>query len=216
MFKSVKSTRRIEDSDSSADEACGEVIKDQVDVVETEEEELQESNSDTDNSTGDEVDNQNQESESSSDGGTPDTRLSRPPSKSPPADVAKHNDSSHPALDRTNADRIDRMEEMIANMNNFMNRFEAHTRPAPTDNDDGWKSSNDVHPRGSGENSSSSIRWDHLKPFPSGIAANKMWEEFNRYVENFEIAASLNNVNDPVKRSQQLFLSIGDELQAVA
>lgn len=34
-------------------------------------------------------------------------------------------------------------------------------------------------------------------------------------MENFEIAATLNNANDPVRRSQLLFLSVGDELQAI-
>lgn len=60
-----------------------------------------------------------------------------------------------------------------------------------------------------------SIRWDNIKPFPPGVPANKMWEEWNRYSENFEIAASLSNANDPVRRSQLLFLSIGDELQSI-
>ncbi|XP_062557570.1 uncharacterized protein K02A2.6-like [Armigeres subalbatus] len=42
-----------------------------------------------------------------------------------------------------------------------------------------------------------------------------MWEAWNRYIENFEIAATLNNANDPVRRSQLLFLSVGEELQGI-
>lgn len=63
--------------------------------------------------------------------------------------------------------------------------------------------------------SSASIRWDHIKPFPSGIAANKMWESWNKYLENFEMAASLGNANDPVQRAQLLFLTMGEELQGI-
>ncbi|XP_055585761.1 uncharacterized protein LOC129738561 [Uranotaenia lowii] len=63
--------------------------------------------------------------------------------------------------------------------------------------------------------SAPSIRWDNMKPFPSGVPANKMWETWTKYFENFEIAASLSNAHDPVKRSQLLFLSIGDELQGI-
>ncbi|XP_058827864.1 uncharacterized protein LOC131687787 [Topomyia yanbarensis] len=59
------------------------------------------------------------------------------------------------------------------------------------------------------------IRWDNIKQFPTGIPANKMWETWTKFIENFEIAASLSNAQDPVKRSQLLLLSVGDELQAI-
>lgn len=59
------------------------------------------------------------------------------------------------------------------------------------------------------------IRWDNIKQFLKGIAANKMWETWTKFIENFEIAASLSNAHDPVKRSQLLLLSVGDELQAI-
>ncbi|XP_062549935.1 uncharacterized protein LOC134214626 [Armigeres subalbatus] len=51
-----------------------------------------------------------------------------------------------------------------------------------------------------------SIRWDQMKPFPKNVAANKMWEEWSKYIENFEIAASLSNAIDPTRRSQLLFI----------
>lgn len=60
-----------------------------------------------------------------------------------------------------------------------------------------------------------SIRWDQMKPFPTNVVANKMWEEWTKYIENFEIAASLSNATDPVRRSQLLFLSMGEELQGI-
>lgn len=61
----------------------------------------------------------------------------------------------------------------------------------------------------------SHIRWDHIKPFPNDIPANKMWEEWHRFIENFEIAASLSSANDPVQHSKLLFLSIGEKLQGI-
>lgn len=42
-----------------------------------------------------------------------------------------------------------------------------------------------------------------------------MWEEWLKYRENFEIAATLANANDPARRSQLLYLSIGEEMQGV-
>ncbi|XP_053691364.1 uncharacterized protein K02A2.6-like [Sabethes cyaneus] len=65
------------------------------------------------------------------------------------------------------------------------------------------------------DNSSQSIRWDNIKPFPKGVPASKMWKTWTKYYENFEIAASLSNANDPVKRSQLLYLSMGDDLQGI-
>ncbi|XP_058448729.1 uncharacterized protein LOC131428699 [Malaya genurostris] len=111
--------------------------------------------------------------------------------------------------------RIERMEKMIAGLNEALRRFEP--KSTSVDNvDNSWNVPNDENsfPANSG-NSSSSIRWDHMKPFSSGISANKMWEEWNRYIENFEIAASLSNVCDAVKRTQLLFLSMGNELQEI-
>ncbi|XP_062713807.1 uncharacterized protein K02A2.6-like [Aedes albopictus] len=116
-----------------------------------------------------------------------------------------------------NAARIERMEKMIAGINEALSRFQpGPTRPSFGENPDATWSFPSETSLCTTPTSSSSIRWDHVKPFPSGIPANKMWEEWNRYMENFEIAATLGNVNDPVKRTQLLFLSMGSELQEIA
>lgn len=60
-----------------------------------------------------------------------------------------------------------------------------------------------------------SIRWDQMKPFPKNVPANKMWEEWIKFIENFEISASLSNTNDPVPRSQLLYLFMSDDLQSI-
>lgn len=65
------------------------------------------------------------------------------------------------------------------------------------------------------EGNNPTVRWDQMKPFPKNVAANKMWEEWGKYIENFEIAASLSNATDPVRRTQLLFLSVGEELQGI-
>ncbi|XP_058829267.1 uncharacterized protein LOC131688772 [Topomyia yanbarensis] len=65
------------------------------------------------------------------------------------------------------------------------------------------------------DNGAQNIRWDNIKPFPKGVPANKLWEAWTKFFENFEIAASLSNAYDPVKRFHLLYLSIGDELQGI-
>lgn len=65
------------------------------------------------------------------------------------------------------------------------------------------------------ESSGQSIRWDQIKPFPKDVPATRMLEEWTRYRENFEIAASLSNAFDPVRRSQLLYLSMGDQMQGI-
>lgn len=80
--------------------------------------------------------------------------------------------------------------------------------------EDSWNSFCTM-PSAQPEGSGSSIRWDQMKPFPKNIPANRMWEEWTKYIQNFEIAASLSNAFDPVRRSQLLFLSMGDQLQSI-
>lgn len=80
--------------------------------------------------------------------------------------------------------------------------------------EDSWNSSRTM-PSSLSEGSGPSIRWDQMKPFPKNVPANRMWEEWSKYIENFEIASSLSNATDPVRRSQLLFLSMGDQLQSI-
>ncbi|XP_062555297.1 uncharacterized protein LOC134220300 [Armigeres subalbatus] len=131
--------------------------------------------------------------------------------------VSVENNSSGPTEQITNAERMDRMERMIAGINQALIRLQPTPDPTLSENpDNSWNLSSELNSCASTSGTtSSSIRWEYVKPFPSGIAANKMWEEWNRYIENFEIAASLSNVNDPVKRTQLLFLSMGGELQEI-
>lgn len=59
------------------------------------------------------------------------------------------------------------------------------------------------------------IRWDHIKPFPSNVPAREMWGTWQKYLETFEIAASFSNANDPMRRTQLLFLAMGESLQTI-
>lgn len=59
------------------------------------------------------------------------------------------------------------------------------------------------------------IRWDNIKPFPKNVPATKMWEAWTRFHEDFEMAASLSNLNDPRRRVEYLLLSMGDELKSI-
>ncbi|XP_058456358.1 uncharacterized protein LOC131433780 [Malaya genurostris] len=60
-----------------------------------------------------------------------------------------------------------------------------------------------------------SIRWEQIPPFPKDVSANKLWEAWQRFLENFEIAVSLSNVDDPICRTKLLFLTMGADLQGI-
>lgn len=124
--------------------------------------------------------------------------------------------------------RMDRFEKILESMASAMKSFEAYGRPIPNrETEPNWPIDtpsmvpNDtpsmipIDTPSMVERNPSVIRWDNIKPFPSGIPANKMLEEWNRYIEIFEIAASLNNAQNPVKRTQLLFLSMGPDLQDI-
>lgn len=226
MIRKGKYIRRIYDSESDDDEPRSQIAKSRADAVDTGRTRGasnydSDASSDSDGANPGNSSTCSEESGSNSgdDASSSPAYSSRSPSDPPSTpEATPQKDSRQIAYERANAERHDRMEKMVADINNFLNRSQTASQPEPMMNDDadkGWKFSNDVDQRGSGENSSSNIRWDHLKPFPSGIPANKMWEEWNRYVDNFEIAASLSNVMDPAKRTQLLYLSMGTELQGI-
>lgn len=99
--------------------------------------------------------------------------------------------------------------EEITSMN-----MRSRERSGSNDAEESWTFSRN-HPSSQANEYVPSIRWDQMKPFPKNIPANKMWEEWAKYIENFEIATTLSNANDPVRRSQLLFLSMGEELQGI-
>lgn len=112
----------------------------------------------------------------------------------------------------SDGDRLQRMENVLADITKALNVLRAPMTPIK-DTDQTWSAPAAL--AGVSDPCSSSIRWDNIKPFPNGVPANKMWGEWNRYIENFEIAATLNNANDPVRRCQLLFLSVGEEFQGI-
>lgn len=114
--------------------------------------------------------------------------------------------------DQNTDDRLQKMESVLSDMTKALRSMQT-MRPTGYDPDEDWCAS--VAPKNPHESSFSSVRWENIKPFPAGVAANQMWEEWNRYIENFELAATLSNANDPVRRSQLLFLSMGTELQGI-
>ncbi|XP_055604150.1 uncharacterized protein K02A2.6-like [Uranotaenia lowii] len=62
---------------------------------------------------------------------------------------------------------------------------------------------------------SNSIRWDHVRRFPDNVPANRMWESWCRFYQNFEMAASLGNANSPKQRAQLLYISLSEQLQGI-
>lgn len=59
------------------------------------------------------------------------------------------------------------------------------------------------------------IKLDQLRPFPKDVPSNRLWEEWRKYLENFEIAASLHPNQEPDKLAKILFLAVGEDLQGI-
>ncbi|XP_055584884.1 uncharacterized protein LOC129737748 [Uranotaenia lowii] len=64
-------------------------------------------------------------------------------------------------------------------------------------------------------NPSGHIRWDHVRRYPDNVPANRMWESWCRFHQNFEMAASLGNAHSPKQRAQLLYISLSEQLQGI-
>ena len=125
--------------------------------------------------------------------------------------IPMHNDATVP--DRTHLsthNRFQRMENVLDDLTKALTSIQ-RAQSIPFEPDQDWA----IPTNSTSVTSSASVRWDNIKPFPTGVPANQMWEEWNHYIENFEIAATLSNASDPVRRSQLLFLSMRAELQGI-
>lgn len=91
-------------------------------------------------------------------------------------------------------DRLQRVENVLADITKALDVLRA--MPPARDTEQIW--TNAAAQSCTSDSTSSHIRWDSIKSFPNGVAANKMWEEWNRGIE-----------------SQLLFLSVGEELQGI-
>ncbi|XP_062550165.1 uncharacterized protein LOC134214900 [Armigeres subalbatus] len=61
----------------------------------------------------------------------------------------------------------------------------------------------------------SNVRWDLIPKFPKDIPSNKLWENWQSFIDNFEIAASLSTFSRSADRAKLLYLSIGKNLQDI-
>lgn len=125
------------------------------------------------------------------------------------------------ALRIENQAYIRRMERMESQLNQLIQGYNTNQpratvgsteAPVLRDIDHSWNTGVDTP---GPSTSTSSFRWENIQPFPNEVPANRMWEQWNRFIDRFEIATSLSNVNDPAKRSQMLFLSMGEKLQGI-
>lgn len=107
-------------------------------------------------------------------------------------------------------ERLDRLERMMLEL------ASSHTtsaRNVPVEqNEIGWGFAKETGSQGAGY---SSIRMETIPPFPKDVPANKLWEAWQEFLENFEIAVSLSHPLDPVRRAKLLFVSMGRELQGI-
>ncbi|XP_055612622.1 uncharacterized protein LOC129759244 [Uranotaenia lowii] len=107
--------------------------------------------------------------------------------------------------------RINRFGEELRALEKAFNSIN-HQNPlhvSPSDVERSWNVANNS------TKGTNIIRWESIQPFPNDVPANKMWEQWIRFIDRFEIAASLYNANDSVQRSQLLFLAMGEKLQEI-
>ncbi|XP_055590207.1 uncharacterized protein LOC129742340 [Uranotaenia lowii] len=106
--------------------------------------------------------------------------------------------------------KLDRFGEELNRLERAFNSIQQYpTRTAPNDVDRSWNIANNS------TKSTNIIRWESIQPFPNDVPASKMWEQWIRFIDRFEIAASLYNANDTIQRSQLLFLAMGEKLQGI-
>ncbi|XP_062558002.1 uncharacterized protein LOC134222875 [Armigeres subalbatus] len=103
------------------------------------------------------------------------------------------------------------LDQLVQAMGSNQPMWGSNTVPRQTE--DSWNTGN---VNVGATTSTASIRWENIQPFPNDVPANRMWEQWSRFIDRFEIAVSLSNINDPVKRAQMLYLSMGEKLQGIA
>lgn len=139
----------------------------------------------------------------------------------------KNPSSEKPAMHDDNQIFIRRMDQFETTLNQILKAIDSNQplggvspettdragiSPEPREADNSWNIRNVT---AEASTSTASIRWESIQPFPDDVPANRMWEQWTRFIDRFEIAASLSNINDPVKRAQLLFLSMGQKLQGI-
>lgn len=117
------------------------------------------------------------------------------------------------------SDRMTEIKKVAADLAEVIRNFESSASSStrtPQPMNRGTETSWDFrHESPQAQCSYSNVRPEHVRPFPSGVRPNKMWAEWYEFIENFEVAVSMHNANDPVYRSKLLYLSLGKELQAI-
>lgn len=61
----------------------------------------------------------------------------------------------------------------------------------------------------------SNIRWEIIPKFPKDIPSNKLWENWQGFIENFELATSFSTFARQADRAKLLYMSIGKNLQDI-
>ncbi|XP_062556966.1 uncharacterized protein K02A2.6-like [Armigeres subalbatus] len=108
--------------------------------------------------------------------------------------------------------RLLRLEKMLEK---FMGHHSSETL-ATTDKADESETSELEPSSGSGfTDRGTNIRWDLIPKFPKDVPSNKLWENWQSFIENFEIATSLSTFTGSADRAKLLYLSVGKNLQDI-
>lgn len=130
-------------------------------------------------------------------------------------EVAAHEvvETNGPAVENDDVDgRLHRLETM---MENFIARQPSEACPTSSKDDECDKPDFEPSPDSSSNSKTCNIRWDLIPKFPKDIPSNKLWENWQSFIENFEIAASLSTFAGSADRAKLLYLSLGKNLQDI-
>lgn len=130
-----------------------------------------------------------------------------------PSRKANTTEQAHPENEKS--EWMNKIENFLADLSKAITLSQPGTsQPAPVSPvaDQSWNFS---HEPSRAQGSYTTVRPEHINQFPSGIRPNKMWAEWYDFIENFEVAVSLHNANDPVYKVKLLYLSLGKELQSI-
>ncbi|XP_062551526.1 uncharacterized protein LOC134216710 [Armigeres subalbatus] len=114
-----------------------------------------------------------------------------------------------------NDHRLEVLEKAVVDLAQIMVEKERlNNKPPAIDTNWGYVG-DDAIENGNSQAGGITIRLDQLPSFPKDVPSNRLWEEWRKYLENYEIAASLHQIIEPNKLAKVLFLAVGEDLQRI-
>lgn len=107
--------------------------------------------------------------------------------------------------------RISRLEKAVVDLAQIMIEKEQEGKKQQTDANASISNREKESVQAGGR----TVKLDQLRPFPKDVASNRLYQEWQKYLETFEIAMSLQEVNEPHKMANGLYMAVGDYLRDI-